>query len=320
MTPARIGLVLGAGGATGHAFHAGVLWAIADATGWDPRRAEIVVGTSAGSIVASMLRAGFPARDIAARQLGEALSPEGAALARRAGVPVRDARGQSRRRMFTGIASPEYFFRSWFAPWRLRPGMMTAAALPAGRIPSEPLAAPFRPLFGDAWPADPLWICAVALDRGTRVFFGRDGAPKTTVADAVRASCAIPAFYEPAVIDGRRYVDGGVHSPTNADVLAGASLDLVVVSSPMSTTLGASSIDAGSRLYFRWRLAAEALRLRRRGTEVVAFQPTPDIRAAMGLNALDERKRHAIVRRTHDAVLARLEKEDFRDRVAALPS
>src|SRR6516165_6415165 len=60
----RIGLVLGAGGVVGHAFHAGALAALADETGWDPRRAEIVVGTSAGSVAGALLRAGFSARDL----------------------------------------------------------------------------------------------------------------------------------------------------------------------------------------------------------------------------------------------------------------
>ena len=54
----RIGLVLGAGGVIGHAFHAGVLAALADDTGWDPRRADVIVGTSAGSIAGALLRAG----------------------------------------------------------------------------------------------------------------------------------------------------------------------------------------------------------------------------------------------------------------------
>jgi len=46
----KVGLVLGAGGIAGGAFHAGVLAALEEATGWDPRRAALVVGTSAGSI------------------------------------------------------------------------------------------------------------------------------------------------------------------------------------------------------------------------------------------------------------------------------
>jgi len=55
----RIGLVLGAGGSVGHAYHAGVLAAIAEATGWSPNSAELIVGTSAGSLVAALLRAGL---------------------------------------------------------------------------------------------------------------------------------------------------------------------------------------------------------------------------------------------------------------------
>ena len=88
-------------------------------------------------------------------------------------------------------------------------------------------------LLPDAWPADPLWICAVRQSDGRRVVFGR-GDRRPRVADAVAASCAIPGFFAPVVIDGEAHLDGGVHSPTNADVLRGEDLDLVIVSSPMS--------------------------------------------------------------------------------------
>src|SRR4051812_8558232 len=70
----RVALVLGAGGVTGGAFHAGVLSALVDATSWDPRDAELIVGTSAGSATGGALRAGLSARDMAARARGEALS------------------------------------------------------------------------------------------------------------------------------------------------------------------------------------------------------------------------------------------------------
>ncbi len=68
--PARIGLVLGAGGVTGGAFHAGVLSALQAGLGWDPRKATIIVGTSAGSIAAASLRAGLSAADLLARVRG----------------------------------------------------------------------------------------------------------------------------------------------------------------------------------------------------------------------------------------------------------
>jgi NTE family protein len=63
----RIGLVLGAGGLTGQAFHAGVLEGLLDATGWDARDASLIVGTSAGAGVGAYLRLGRDARDLAAR-------------------------------------------------------------------------------------------------------------------------------------------------------------------------------------------------------------------------------------------------------------
>src|SRR4051794_24014559 len=84
----RIGLVLGAGGATGHAFHAGVLSALAERTGWDPRTADVIVGTSAGSGVAAMLRVGLPASDMAARASGQPVSAEAARLVSRIGAPA----------------------------------------------------------------------------------------------------------------------------------------------------------------------------------------------------------------------------------------
>ncbi len=116
---ARIGLVLGAGGATGGAFHAGVLAALEAATGWDPRTADIVVGTSAGSMTGAMLRAGISAADIAARTEGAPLSPEGAARLRSAGLSTGEApapprprprpagcRGARRRRRCCGPPGP----------------------------------------------------------------------------------------------------------------------------------------------------------------------------------------------------------------------
>ena len=81
----RVGLVLGAGGLVGQAYHAGVLAGIADSTGWDPRDASLIVGTSAGSAVGTYLRLGLGAEDFAGLLCHEALSPEGAALLARLG-------------------------------------------------------------------------------------------------------------------------------------------------------------------------------------------------------------------------------------------
>src|SRR5436305_1727548 len=75
---ARVGLVLGAGGIVGQAYHAGVLAALEHDLGWDPRTAEIIVGSSAGSVTGTLLRLGVPAHDLAAFAVEAPLSVEGA--------------------------------------------------------------------------------------------------------------------------------------------------------------------------------------------------------------------------------------------------
>src|SRR4029077_17844756 len=78
---------------------------------------------------------------------------------------------------------------------------------------------------------------AVDYASGRRAVFGRPGAPAARLPDAVVASCSIPGWYQPAVIDGRRYVDGGVRSPTSLGMVARAGLDEVFVLAPMASVV-----------------------------------------------------------------------------------
>ena len=67
---------------------------------------------------------------------------------------------------------------------------------------------------GDAWPPG-LAVATVAIDDGEFVIWSeRSGVP---LSRAVAASCAGPGVFPPVEIDGRRYIDGGMRSPTNAD-------------------------------------------------------------------------------------------------------
>src|SRR5438445_194005 len=143
MSTNRVGLVLGAGGFGGRAFHAGVLSALHEGLGWEPRSAEGSVWTSAG----------YQGRTT--RQIG-------------------------------------------------------------------------------MWPPD------------------------------LAASCAVPWLFAPVEVDGVRYFDGGVHSPTNLDLLAGLGLDLVIVVSPMSVARHPGrQVDLPLRRLFRLRLGREAAKVRR---------------------------------------------------------
>lgn len=320
----RIGLVLGAGGVVGHAFHAGVLAALAEETGWDPRDAEVVVGTSAGSVVGALLRAGATAPDLFARATGAPLSSDGrrlVALAEAGHADLPAIPSRSERRRVPAMSAPGALARAALQPWNARPGALAAAFLPAGSVPTELVAASLRPLFTD-WPDAPLWINAVELDTGRRVTFGREITRKVAVADAVAASCAIPAFFAPVLIDGVRFVDGGVHSPTNADLVAGLELDLVVVSSPMSIagTGVRFAADQPARLLSRYALGREVARVRRGGTPVLTFQPTEADLAVMGLNAMEESRRAPVAHAAYASARRRLDSTGVHDRRAILTS
>jgi NTE family protein len=314
---ARVGLVLGAGGSVGHAYHAGVLAAIAESTGWSPNSADLIVGTSAGSVVAALLRAGLSAADLANTSLRRPLSAAGAALIARTGPRTRLATpGPQHADVGRGPASASLLLR----PWGVRLGALAAALLPSGTVSTEAVSAGVRAIYGTAWPDRPTWICAVRLDDGQLVAFGRKGAPPAAMADAVAASCAIPAYFQPVVIGGRRYVDGGSHSVTNADLLAGAGLDLVVVSCPMGATRDAVAmgIDLPLRASIRARLAGEVDKVRRAGTPVLTLQPTREVRAAMGSNPMDPRRGSAVTSTAYESTLERLKDDDVRARIAAL--
>ena len=308
----RIGVVLGAGGVVGGAYHAGVLTALREVTGIDPRDAEVLVGTSAGSVSAAMLRAGLSPDDMLRRAEGRPLSTEGSRLLSRAGVgppPANMLRPERPSRV--RMSAPEVLLQAARRPWAARPGAVAAALLPAGTVPTDMITQGLGAFFPARWPERPLWVCAVRLTDGRRVVFGKDdeATEGTSVGEAVAASCAIPAYFRPVEIAGVRYVDGGAHSPTNADLLAGLGLDLVVISSPMSSAAGPRvAVDVAARAFFRAYLQREARRLRRQGTKVVVLEPTAADLGVMGINAMDPSRRAAVARQARESARAKLEK------------
>ncbi len=283
----RVGLALGGGGLTGTAFHAGVLNALADH--FDAREAEVIVGTSAGSTAAALMRAGFPPTDYVARVSGETMSAEGRAIL--GGMPPlsEPAAAAARERRPASAALGRSALRR---PWRYPPGVTLAAWLPAGTRPVDPGAQRLQNLF-QGWPDADLWIVAVDLNSGQRVVFGRDAHP--SVGDAVAASCAVPGYFAPVVIGGRRYVDGGAHSMVSLDLLAGRDLDLLVVSAPLSTTDWAAA-DPGNlpRVAARHQLRREARTLR--GTRIITVAPDAAMRRIMGTNSMVVAKRAPVAR------------------------
>ena len=272
VTAARIGLVLGAGGPVGHAFHAGVVRALHESLSWDARDATVGVGTSEGAQVGALLRAGMSSQDVAARASGRPLTPAGDAIARHYTRPNHDT---PRSKSGYKPSSPQYLQSVARRPWTARLGPLVSALLPEGHVPMHTQASGLKRLFGDRWPVRHLWITAVHLESGSRVAFGAPGAPKTDVGTAVTCSGAVPGICQPVLVEDRRYVDGGIFSPTHLDLLGDEKLDLVIVSSPLSMFAP-----------MRFLLRAEMKALAQRGVRSVAFEPKGSVLRAMGMNPM----------------------------------
>jgi NTE family protein len=145
--------------------------------------------------------------------------------------------------------------------------------------------------------------------------FGRDGAPLAPLPDAVVASCSVPGWYQPATIGGRRYVDGGVRSPTSLGALSGTDVHDIYVLAPMASTEPDHPLAPHLRLERRLRqlltriLLRQAKKLAAQGKQVTILTPGPRDLAAMGANLMDPRRRQAVLEtsfRTSAAALASL--------------
>jgi NTE family protein len=275
----RTGLVLGGGGAAGLAFHAGVLLALHHDLGWDPRTADVIVGTSAGSVIGALLRSDVPAEDLAAWATDASPSDDGELF--REVMEVAESE-------VTSAAVPTLTLPGWDTVRALwRPSQIVgaiASSVPSGVYDHSSRLSSIERLV-DTWPSRPLWISAVRVGDGRTVWFGRHGELDHGVkpADAVAASCAVPVLARPVRIGAHRYIDGGVRSPTHADVLAESDLDIVVVSSPMGQLSGRHPLR---RIWDR-QVRREAKRLERAGIEVQVVSPDADTVKAMGHNLMD---------------------------------
>jgi NTE family protein len=234
----KVGLVMGAGGVLGGAWLTGGLDALARETRWDPGSAEYIVGTSAGSMIGALIAAGVPAWFMVAH------ARRGLRRTHRARWPPGSGRGPRGRSRLRGPSRPAGH-RTWLAPDGLHGAPQPAASHPAsdarrldtgGFISTDSLKDVVRRAVPDEWVDHPnYWAVACDYESGRRIPFGRLDSPQVEIAEAIAASCAIAGFYRPVRIGGRRYVDGGVCSVSNLDVVAGRGLDLVICVNPLTS-------------------------------------------------------------------------------------
>jgi NTE family protein len=325
----KVGLVLGAGGIQGGAWLTGGLDALAETTGWDPAEADHVVGTSAGAMIGALCASGVTPWFMVAHSRGEIF--EGIVDA--SGRPAADADRAAGARFELARAWPPLGPGSWRLalrtlanPRRYTPAAVATGWIPRGIFSTESLRDTIRRVVPSGWSPHPnLWVVACDYATGRRVAFGRANAPGAELADAVAASCAIPGIYHPVEIGGRRYVDGGVCSASNLDLLRGEGLDLVICLNPTSTLHPLRAInprDAFNIAFQRAsgrRLGSEAKKLRAAGAEVVLIQPLHDDLHAMGPNLMSVRNRNRVIEVARRTVAGQLAEPRNRELLAGLP-
>jgi NTE family protein len=253
--------VLGGGGSGGTGWLAGMLHGLGEA-GVDLGDAEVVIGTSAGGTVGAQLRSSG-LRETYERQLAEPAAEIGGRLG--AGTILRYAWATLTSR------TPEAYGR--------KVGRMALAARTPD--PAARRAAIESRLVSADWPERPLRLTAVDTATGELRVFDRHG--EVPLLDALTASCAVPGVWPPVALDGRRWMDGGIHSPANAHLAAG--YDRVVVLAPMAA--GGGPLASA---------AAQGARLAEQGARVVVLTPSAAAKQAFGRNPADPAVRPAAAR------------------------
>jgi NTE family protein len=251
-------LVLGAGGVTGVAWEIGLLHGLAE-HGVDLSRADLVVGTSAGSVVAAQITEGTPLSELYERELA-------------------DTTGDRRATIGSSVLLRYAFSAALPGDARRGRAWLGRAALRARTVPeSERRNAIRARVPRDEWPATDLRIPAVVARTGEVMVFDRtSGVP---LIDAVGASCAVPLVWPPMTVDGTRYVDGGVRSMANVDLARGSSR--VVVIAPATVALRRAN-----------RPAAQAAALGP-GVRTAVVNPDDAALTAIGRNPLSPDRRAA---------------------------
>ena len=224
-----LGLVLGGGGPIGIAWEIGVLAGLEEEGVLKPAEADVIVGTSAGSVVGSEVRLG---RSLGMLEDNEQKSED---------VAAKGLEGITRDPSIVMEV-----FRLWGAPELMteeRAAQIGAKAIEAATADEDAWIGLFEDRIDSEWPAGDLRLVTVNCATGKRTVWTREsGVP---LRRAVAASCAVPGLFPPVTIDGARYTDGGVWSSGSADLLLGTGVDTCLFLGPM---VGATGLGAPSQL------------------------------------------------------------------------
>lgn len=312
----QLGLVLGGGGIVGMGYHAGALKALDDA-GIDVGAADVLVGTSAGAVMAAYLAAGWTPHDFVEYAHGrhpDVAKENGAQLD--VFVPLWTNRLERVRR---GIGSAFAVASSRGYVDRIARGREPAAVLrrrfPSGMFSTTETRLRLQEDLPEEWPREGVYLCAADLYTGRRVAFGHADAPPAPFPDAVLASTAIPGVFPPVKIGDRQYVDGGIVSATSLDLAVEAGCDSIICIAPLGYRIEGGLAEPKlwapmlMRSLFARTLRREVNEARRRGVDVLVIRPWASDLKELGTNSMRHIDRVAIVELSRESATRVLDLE-----------
>ena len=264
-------LVLGGGGPVGIAWETGLLAGLA-ASGADVSGADWILGTSAGSVCGALLATGrTPAQLLDAEFANAEKAREAQAKGPGAAPDLSGLMGVFARRPPQGDMPHALMLE------------LGQISLNGQTVSEEVFLKGFGPLIEEQpWPER--YACT-AVDTATGEFQVWSSETAAPLGRGVASSCSVPAIFPAITIEGRRYMDGGMRSGTNAD-LAKAHGRVVIVA-VMPPAFAPMMLP---------RLEAEMAVIRDHGGEALLLVPDSACGEAFGMNLMDSSNREAIAR------------------------
>jgi NTE family protein len=247
--------------------------------GADLGQADFTMGTSAGSFVGARLALGADTPTFADLIIADRI-PGDEARPRRAATPQGPPPDLSKLMVLMGeaqggVRNPTEV-RAEIGAWALASKTMSEDAF------IESFGRSFASLPEETWPERGFACTAVDAETGAFQLWTSDA--KVGVVRAVASSCSVPGVYPPVTLKGRRYIDGGMRSATNADMAVGFDLTLVI-----AIRTGAAGGPLGERIAARFNDEVETLKAA--GSTVVTITPDDASIASFGPNLMDFRRR-----------------------------
>lgn len=265
-------LVLGGGGPVGIAWETGLVAGLAEA-GVTIQHADFILGTSAGSVVGSQLALGRTPAELLKSEFAyaeKAKEAQASAVARGDKAPDLSFLMDVMSRRPPGQAMPQALMAE-----------LGQKALAAQTVSEEVFVAGF-PIPEVPWP-ERFACTTIDAETGEFLLWTKDTAAPLRL--AVPSSCSVPTIFPPITIDGRRYIDGGMRSGTNADMAKDhGKVVIVAVVPPMMAAIMQPGLDR------------EVAVIREHGGESLLITPDAGSGAAFGANLMDSSNREAIAR------------------------